>query len=1149
MTGGSELPPPFISAHPIAFMLSRSTAALALKRVIQLLVVMQTQVTLSGSSSVAPNWEPLFNAVSGRLFQGVPFAQPCFSGSWNSSACLTIQNNYTNEVIRSQSSTAYIQTQWETCQATGEQCLLDYLDPHDVNPTLPPQKCSSGSVPSYFVNVTSADDVTAALNFANSTKIPLVIKNTGHDYKGRSSAPGSIAIWTHNLKNMTYSPKFVPSGCKVSPRQAVTFGAGVQWGEAYAFADANNVTVVGGSDIAVGASGGWLQGGGHGALSPSMGLGVDRTLEYKVVTPDGKLRVANECQNTDLFWALRGGGGGTFGVVLESTVLASPRVALPTLIFSFPHDANTTGRIWTIMAENGLKWAKEGWGGFSQAGVVILLNPKLTMDEAQASLAPLLTVGKELQAANATATNVLFTEFPSWFAFSEAFTSAFVAITGSSLALASRLVPSSLFETHKSQSSLVSALLAADAATPGLIILISAPSAYKHDPHATSVTKAWRSSIYHVTVVSAWNWNATLEEKQGHYRAASKSIDNLRRITPVAAYQNEADVHEPNHEELLGWQLSEAFADQAEIVMIPIIFLTVGIVMLFLPIQLIALVATFLAGPISALPTNSGAQLTNTNEGKKLTTSLRGYDIPITRTLVKRSSMRKRGTLSGQSGLGDNADLLYTVPIELGNTVTAVNLDTGSSDLWAVSDACQIGTCNGSPVTRYPAAAENSTGVDVKMTYGDSTSGTYAQGTVGLDTATVAGIAMTDQAFGVVNDTNNIVVQYDTAGIFGLGFPAGSKIQEAVVTAKDGPINPTDDFLLATYTDGPLLSRIMMTGALEAPMFTITLNRNTIDIGGTGQLTLGKLPDGVDNSSLTWVPVRLYTPDEGGLHAPNFAPNEVYPFRWEIDLDAVFMDGQQLPTSKVPALNGVDSTRMSALIDTGNSIIRGPEDVVNSILKMVSPSYDPTNEDSTPIFPCKNVHTLGFQIGGKMFPIDPRDFIGQNEPNDATTCVADNLVTTDPPRFGALFRWSLGDPFFRSNLVAFHYGNLTHPSVDPPRIGFMSLVPPNANDLYAAAVNDAVNNGGNFEQTINVAPTASAASAPQVTVSVGSEPSIATHLSAAATLTLQATTMATPTGDARRPSSALSNLRTWRENGLSSVIICLSSVMLSTVFL
>lgn len=49
-----------------------------------------------------------------------------------------------------------------------------------------------------------------------------------------------------------------------------------------------------------------------------------------------------------------------------------------------------------------------------------------------------------------------------------------------------------------------------------------------------------------------------------------------------------------------------------------------------------------------------------------------------------------------------------------------------------------------------------------------------------------------------------------------------------------------------------------------------------------------------------------------------------------------------------------------------------------------------------------------------MFPVDPRDFIGELRNNDAKDCVADNLVSTDPPRMGSLYSWSLGDPFLKS---------------------------------------------------------------------------------------------------------------------------------------
>ena len=57
----------------------------------------------------------------------------------------------------------------------------------------------------------------------------------------------------------------------------------------------------------------------------------------------------------------------------------------------------------------------------------------------------------------------------------------------------------------------------------------------------------------------------------------------------------------------------------------------------------------------------------------------------------------------------------------------------------------------------------------------------------------------------------------------------------------------------------------------------ITLQRDTIDVSGQGQITIGQLPDDIDESNITWVPVRLYAASEGGLTPPTFAPNEVYP--------------------------------------------------------------------------------------------------------------------------------------------------------------------------------------------------------------------------------------------------------------------------------
>ena len=73
----------------------------------------------------------------------------------------------------------------------------------------------------------------------------------------------------------------------------------------YAVAARRDLLVVGGADASVGL-GGYLTGGGHSALSGKYGLAVDQVLEMKVVTPSGDILLANEAQNADLFWAMKG---------------------------------------------------------------------------------------------------------------------------------------------------------------------------------------------------------------------------------------------------------------------------------------------------------------------------------------------------------------------------------------------------------------------------------------------------------------------------------------------------------------------------------------------------------------------------------------------------------------------------------------------------------------------------------------------------------------------------------------------------------------------------------------------------------------------------------------------------------------------------
>lgn len=107
--------------------------------------------------------------------------------------------------------------------------------------------------------------------------------------------------------------------------------------------------------------------------------------------------------------------------------------------------------------------------------------------------------------------------------------------SGINLALASRLIPKVNLADPMSRQSLLNALLEAESLTPGVRLLGVTPINYKGDG-GTSITDAWRDSIYHVTLVAPWNYNSTLSLRQAQYSLASQSISLLRKLTPDAAY-------------------------------------------------------------------------------------------------------------------------------------------------------------------------------------------------------------------------------------------------------------------------------------------------------------------------------------------------------------------------------------------------------------------------------------------------------------------------------------------------------------------------------------------------------------------------------------------------------------------------------------
>jgi FAD/FMN-containing dehydrogenase len=175
----------------------------------------------------------------------------------------------------------------------------------------------------YAVLAQSSADVAAAVNFAREHRVRLVVKGGGHSYVGGSNAPDSLLIWTRpNMRAVELHDRFVPRGAAglVEPETAVSVGAGAIWMDVY---DAVTTTagryVQGGGCTTVGVAG-LVQGGGFGSFSKGFGTAAANLLEAEVVTADGAVRIANAVRNPDLFWALKGGGAGTFGVVTRLTL-------------------------------------------------------------------------------------------------------------------------------------------------------------------------------------------------------------------------------------------------------------------------------------------------------------------------------------------------------------------------------------------------------------------------------------------------------------------------------------------------------------------------------------------------------------------------------------------------------------------------------------------------------------------------------------------------------------------------------------------------------------------------------------------------------------------------------------------------------------
>lgn len=182
------------------------------------------------------------------------------------------------------------------------------------------------------------------------------------------------------------------------------------------------------------------------------------------LTAKGTYITANRCQNSDLFFALRGGGGNTFGVNMEVTYRAHPQVTVQVAYVVFVASNLTTyAQFISILTQNGNKWADEGWGGYISLGAesrtlfgLIMFNPKLSQADAATSMAPVINFANSPASAETLVAGVFTSN--SFFQAYETYIQPNEEKVGIGLAIASRLIPRSLLATAVSHPPLYSRL-------------------------------------------------------------------------------------------------------------------------------------------------------------------------------------------------------------------------------------------------------------------------------------------------------------------------------------------------------------------------------------------------------------------------------------------------------------------------------------------------------------------------------------------------------------------------------------------------------------------------------------------------------------------------------------------------------------------
>ncbi|KAI3332375.1 isoamyl alcohol oxidase [Xylariaceae sp. AK1471] len=482
-----------------------------------------------------------FNAtVGGKLVVTRQLASVCHNPDYDKAACDYIQGQWTSPWLHDGSSSSIM-----AAAVAAEKC--DPFTPREL-------PCEVGDSVTYAVNATDATDFAKTIAFTTANNIRLVIRNTGHDYLGKSTGRWALSVWTHNMKDVKYMSSY-NSTWYTGP--AMKLGAGIQVEEAYMASHAYNSLVVGGDCATVGVAGGYLQGGGHSALSSMFGMGADNVLEWEVVDGTGRLLVASPERNADMYWALSGGGGGTYGIVVSVTVKLHTDMPMTGVQLQFDLDAQQPEAFHRAVQKYNelvpsITAAPYNGMGIAQISNTSFLLTPLTLPnvshyDAQQLIAPLIQVLDH----HVLNYSMNITESPNWLDHWQKLIEPNPTQLVQNAQYGGWMVPRVVLdEKDGALQSAIQNITDAGCLFVGLALNVSQPSLHE-SMIQNSVHPSWRDAAFNVLLSTPWPEGANLDDMHALAKTMTETcVPALSSLAPSSgAYLNEADPNQPDWKE------------------------------------------------------------------------------------------------------------------------------------------------------------------------------------------------------------------------------------------------------------------------------------------------------------------------------------------------------------------------------------------------------------------------------------------------------------------------------------------------------------------------------------------------------------------------------------------------------------------------